>query len=656
MIAHEMEFGVTTERALEPQLGQAAVLVVYARPEQGAAAAARESDRACSPGPATDPNAFAVRCELRRMEAMLPPVTRAAGVRVKQFVGEPAGRFSSLGALYSSKPAWEIEAGTRAIPFDTQHTWWVSFTRCLFEFGPHWTFEGSAAGETYPVLANGQTVLLADAAGTLTGVSEKAGGLCGVFSMNGRLTADGEFHGTICCRIPDPGGVILRDREISVIEAQRDPNPQTTLLVLRGSGVKGTAEIRGAEYLFTTHGHPGFRAASNLGPSLGALDAEVMSDFSTCGTVGSPAEFSANYAYRFLDRSGEEVASLGARALDGRMFDFRMPGASHLRAITYAGTGPVVSGTGYLAGARGQFSVLGSRSVAPAAFVETALINLYDPQGRLRESGRHRHPEDAAAPSPLRQYLPMVGRLDELAEQHRQWRWSMRGVSDVAAKTIAARYAELSRVGSFEGIALDPAFMKSQFEANIAPFNPVVFERYTGAARGEFAFYSQATRQQTGGNVLYSYWNPSTYRFGARYCKFITGSFQRYFRPDEVPDFSTHQVDPIVNSYRDDVGVISYIMVYQGKAPGLYQERTSFAYKMPGPHEVLWLVKDLIVDGKPAPPDIFMSSHEWKEVTATQTRYLMVGMFWKIDFVCKTIDLGDDMFWKTVYVEDHGQL
>lgn len=659
MIAHDVACEIPAPRHLEAQLDRAALLLLYAQPER--------KPYAC-PTPAA-PTSLELRNSLRRMEATPRRPSRAYGLRVAQFTGERAGNFSALGTLHSSKPAWKSHEN--AIPFDGQHSWWVSLSECRFELGAHWTFSGCAMGQTYPLLQDGRTVTMLDAVGTLSGVSERARGLEGVFSMNGRLTADGGFEGTICCRIPDPTGVLLRDREVPALEAQRDPDPETTLLVVRASGwsnaaaqqpsgdvhLAGTAEIRAAEYTFTPNAHPGLRASVLLGPPLGKLDVDLAANLSARGQAGNPAEFSAQYDYRFLDEDGDEVASLRARALDGRMFDFAMAGASQIRTIAYAGTGPVVSGSGHLIGARGQFSVLGTRSAGPPAFVDTSVISLLDPGGRLRVSGCEGHSVDASAPSPLQRFLPMVAKLDEYSDKHREWRWAFRKRSEIIANTIAAKYNELRNVAAdFEGIPMDAALLRTSLEAKIAPFNPTVFERYGGPARGQFRFYSHASRQETGGNVLYSYWNPATFRFGARYCKFITGSFQRYIRPDQVPDFSTHQFDPIVNSYRDDLGVVSYILVYQNKAPGLYQERTSIAYKMPGPHEVLWFVKDLFVDGKPAPPDIFMSSHEWKEVQGTRTRYLLVGMFWRIDFDRGSIELADDMFWRALYEEEQGQV
>jgi hypothetical protein len=83
------------------------------------------------------------------------------------------------------------------------------------------------------------------------------------------------------------------------------------------------------------------------------------------------------------------------------------------------------------------------------------------------------------------------------------------------------------------------------------------------------------------------------------------------------------------------------------------QERTSFAYKLPGPHEVMWIVKDLMDEGKPADPNIFMTSHEWKDHAGGRNRYLMVGMFWRIDFESGTVELAGDLLWRALYIEEH---
>ena len=653
---------------LEAQVGRAAVLLTWAQPEQASRQGRRDSG-SWNAAPHSSSGVFELRCSLSRMQAVPGTPDRATGVRATQFFGEPAGIFTARLSLHATKPAWKNEGG--AIPFDSGRPQWVALSDCRIEFGTHWVFHGFAMGQTWPLLEGGNVLLEIDAMGTLAGGREREGGLTGMLSVCGHLSTAGHFAGTVCCYLPDPHGAILREREIPALEARRDPGTGNTSFLIRATGpvdcvsgsdgsirTTGVADIRAVDCDFTSRGYPGLRAATALGPSLGQVSIDItqrpdagVPGTVTPGRIDAPSEFTASYDFLFRDERGAEVASLSARVLDGRMYALPSGKASSLRTAVTAGTGPVIKGGGHLAGARGLFSVLGTRSDSPSFLAENALVNLMDPEGRYRLHGAPRHPSYDHQ-SPLQRYLPMVDKSDEYAEKHRQWRWMVRQNSALVAQTIAAKYRELLHVGDFEAIPLDPAFMKQQFEAPIAPFNPVVFERYAGPAKGDFRFYSHATRQQTGGNVLYSYWNPATFRFGARYCKFITGSFQHYIRPSEVPDFSAHQFDPIVNSYRDDVGVVSYILVYQGKAPGLYQERTSFAYKMPGEHEVLWFVKDLVVDGKPAPPDVFMSSHEWKDTSTGQARYPMVGMFWRFDFDRGVVELADDMFWRALYIEE----
>jgi hypothetical protein len=600
---------------------------------------------------------------LHRMQVMPRRATRDRGLRVSQFIGEPAGRFTARLALHAARPAWN--AATDAIPFETIHTRWVSLSDCHFDFGPHWQFQGFATGQTLPMLVDSETVLHLNATGTLRGVSGKATGLSGVFAVNGRLTSGGNFHGSIACRIPDPGSVVLRDREIPALEGGRLPDEDITYLVVRATGssvpagpaadgrivMAGEADLRAVDYAFATAGHAGLRAAMILGEPLGKLSAEITASIDTRGSLNAPADFGGRYDYRFLDLDGNTIATLGARTLDGRTFDHPLPGSSALQTMSYAASGPITSASGHLVGARGDFSVLGMGSMEPGAFAETAVINLLDREGRYRLPVHESH-RPGSTPTGLDRFLRMVGKLDENAERHREWRWSFHKCADVIAEAVAKRYNDLRTVGEFPGIEVDPNVLRTQFQAKIPPFNHEVFERYGGPARGQFRFYDQDTLQETGNNVLYSYWNPATFRFGTRYVKFITGSFQGYFRPDQIPDFATHQFDPIVNSYREDVGVVSYILVFQGKPPGVFQERTSFAYKMPGPHEVMWLVKDLVIDGQQAPPDVFMTSHEWKDYVGDKARYLMVGMFWKIDFERATIALANNMFWRALYQEE----
>ena len=651
-------------RQLEPRLDRAALLLMLARPARKGAVCVVCYQHPCRCAePAATFHTMLLDNVLHRMQVTPRRASRERGLRVSQFIGEPAGRFTARLALHAARPTWN--GTTDAIPFESIHTRWVSLSDCRFEFGPNWQFQGFAAGQTLPMLVDSEVLLYLNATGTLRGLSGKGAGLTGVFALNGRLTSGGSFYGSVACRIPDPGSVVLRDREIPALEGGRQPEQDITYLVVRAIGASvpnlppvdghivmaGEADLRAVDYAFASAGHAGLRAAMILGEPLGKLAAEITASIETRGSLDAPADFSGRYDYRFLDLDGNTIATLGARTLDGRVFDYRLPGGSGLNTMAYAGSGPVTSATGHLVGARGHFSVLGMGSMEPGAFAETAVINLIDPEGRLRLPMREGH-RPGATPSALDRFLPMVGKLDENVERHRQWRWSFRKCAEVISTAVAKRYNELRNVGEFEGIEVDPNVLRTQFEAKIPPFNHEVFERYGGPARGQFRFYDQDTLQETGSNVLYSYWNPATFRFGTRYVKFITGSFQGYFRPDQIPDFSTHQFDPIVNSYREDVGVVSYILVFQNKPAGMFQERTSFAYKMPGAHEVMWLVKDLMIDGQPAPPDIFMTSHEWKDYVGNRARYLMAGMFWKIDFERATIALANNMFWRALYEEE----
>ncbi len=161
--------------------------------------------------------------------------------------------------------------------------------------------------------------------------------------------------------------------------------------------------------------------------------------------------------------------------------------------------------------------------------------------------------------------------------------------------------------------------------------------------------YLLAGRRELGTFTLLSFWDRENFRLAdGRIGKRITGSFAGYVDPRSLPPLEGATVDPILNSWHPDVGVTSWVEVYQGRR----MTRAAVAYKLPHPHEILWFVKDLVVDGKPVQDDVFMASHEWKGTVDGKDRYFMVGLFLELDAVHCAVRLSGDTFWRALYDEE----
>jgi hypothetical protein len=319
--------------------------------------------------------------------------------------------------------------------------------------------------------------------------------------------------------------------------------------------------------------------------------------------------------------------------------------------------GPIIQGFGCFKGTQGfLYGAAGSVLAPPPA--DHVISNMYvarisDPEGRFRTavvSKKMSLPGSPPEPEPPARsyYKRLVKKLDEHTEDYKRWRAGFRKCAGVLSKAIAAKYAELLNVGDFPGLEIDADKLKEIFEGEIKPFDPDTFNRYGGPAKGTFKFYDFKTHQETGGSVLYSYWDYKVLTSGERYYKQISGSDLGYFEPDKTPDLNEKKVDIITNSYRHDVGMCSFVDIYQHGR----QLRTSFAYRLPHQHEVLWLVKDLYKDGKDIQDNIFMTSHEWKGTWGGKTAYFMVGIFFNIDLETCSIELDGNQFWRAFYEEE----
>ena len=639
-----------------------------------------------SPGQSTGSFGIEGAETIHRFDIDLDLPTSKAGVRAANRVSRPAGRVEFRCLIVPHDFTAMPDREPPPTPLDATRSQRFVMQSVAFKFGSGRDgFRAFGAGRTFPMMVRGKPQIAAAAVGIFTSGFGQLQGCEGNFTLCGQVSESEGFTGHIMCRILDFNGR-LRTAGLPPLEDGMDPDPSSTFLTWiaqkgQGPDQENTASmtpegtIRGLNIpVQLKRVRVGFEPADQTG--LRCLDLETFEVIGreigfgkesvprtpVSGTPQTPFQFEGVSRYSFYDPDGRTVGAFTANVLEGRSMQVRLPGAPDQPALRFGYFGPIIQGFGCFRGAQGFLYGAAGSVFAPPPF-DHVISNMYvaricDPEGRFRTAAVSRQPaappasNGAASEPPQRQvFKGMVKKLDEYTETYKRWRIGMRECSRQVSHAVASKYNSLLSAGDFPGLPMDAESLKNILEAEIGPFDAETFERYGGRAKGTFKIYNVHTLRQEASSVLYSYWDRKTLMDGERHYKQITGSDSGYYEPDRIPPVSENKVDLLTNSYRRDVGVCSYIRIYQHRP----QERTSFAYKMPHPHEVLWFVKDLSIDNKPVHDSILMASHEWKGIRNGRTYYFMVGIFFDINFSTCEVKVAGDQFWRALYEEDSTQ-
>ncbi|HZG50515.1 MAG TPA: WD40 repeat domain-containing protein [Pyrinomonadaceae bacterium] len=644
-----------------------------------------------------------IRNSLQRFESFVQtPATD--DLSVAQVVGETAGSLRANWLFCSDECRWTPGQLPPPAIYDPWASQPFAMLDAVFSFGEGNHFRGYGTGRTFPLSVNGQPKLLAAAVGNVMEGAGKFRGREGTFVMTGSLTPELGFLGHISLRIYDPDGVLRSESELSGLTGIADPDPSSTFFVMRGEKKDRTvrttfgappgggrvslitpSQFRAAQFNFTSRGGGGVRTETTVGPVVCKMDATVYFNLlAPSGTAAAPVPFSTDEVYRFVDGRGREVATLTAAVVEGISFDLKFPAAPGQKGVRFAGFGPITGGTGVLEGVQGILTVNSLIGIAPHALTLMHTLHLTDAEGRFRAGGSSIAGESGAggggehragggghsagsgesragggesresgrpAQSQLSEddpFYPLLRHAEDYTDMYLKWRRGFRKCSQELSTTFADMFNRHLGVGDFPGLEIDPQALKGIFEHDIKPFDSDTFERYRGQAKGTFRTYELGTNREVAVADLYSHWRPETMRVNGRNAKKISGSFSGYFDPHNLPDLSEGKVDIIFNSYRGDVGLTSWVEIYQHQR----QQRTSFAYKLPHRHEILWLVKDVSLGGQPIDNNVFMASHEWKGHHQGRTAYFMVAFFYDIDFDSCTARLSGDHYWRALYIEE----
>jgi len=316
---------------------------------------------------------------------------------VSQTAGETVGRLHCRCMFAPSGAPWQPGAYPAATMYDPWRSQKLVTTACEFTFGDQ-RFDAYAVGRTYPMVADGEPMVLVGAVGNFMSGTGQFNGLEGTFVITGRFTGSLGFLGNINCRIVDPEGRIRTDRETPGLAGAHDPFPAQTFIVMRG--VKRDRTVR------TTYGpppgpnlvslvtpsqmrtivtdprvreHGGLRVNTAVGPVIASMEADVAFDIAAPpGTAQRPIPFTTKELYTFAGDDARSCGTISAQVTDGVSFGLRFAAAPRQAGVRFAGFGPITGGTGQFEGAQGVLTVNSVIGIAPHALSLLHVLHLID--------------------------------------------------------------------------------------------------------------------------------------------------------------------------------------------------------------------------------------------------------------------------------------
>ena len=617
---------------------------------------------------------LAIHNDLHRFEANVRIASVETGLRVNQIVGEPQGKLS--GGWFFSPPdyKWNPDEMPPATIFDPWSEQSFVVYNNEFNFGDGNNFLVYGLGQTFPITVKGKPGTYVGAVGNVTRGFGKFAGLEGTFVLTGEITEQLEFVGQITCRLVDPLSRVRTDRELTSVNAVANPFSGSTFIVLRGEkkdkNVKTTfgpppggnlvslltpSQMRAIQCDFNNKGGGGIRTGMKVGQAVGTMDATVFFDLlAPPGTAALPVPFTTEELYKFTDNEGCVIGTISAGIVQGISFGLKFPKAPGQPGVRFAGFGAITGGTGQFAGVRGILTVNSLIGIAPHALSLIHVLHLVDEDARKnpvvnKANTGSTAKSKSAILSEDDPFYPLLRHKQDYKENYLRWREDFKKCKKELSRFIAALFNRHLSVGKFPGLKIDEKALEENFGQIKKKFDLETFNRYAGKAKGHFHTYEYGTNEELNVNTLYSYWQPETFQVNGRNAKKISGSFAGYFNPHNLPDLHNGEVDIILNSFSEDVGLTSWVEIYQKRR----QQRTSFAYKLPNPHEILWFVKDISFDGIPADDNVFMASHEWKGKENGKTFYYMVAFFLEIDFRNCEVKTHGNQYWRALYEEEN---
>jgi hypothetical protein len=199
-------------------------------------------------------------------------------------------------------------------------------------------------------------------------------------------------------RFLDPQGRLAARSPLPPLLPVPDPDPDAVFMTFLGE----VDPSRPVELLFGPDGMPigsrvferlrrvridsaagpgGMGSVTSEGPVVGTVSARLYFNFLDPSPV-TPIR-TTDGVFTFFDEEGRTAGTVLADMVEGRAFRTPLPGAP-MPVYRFGGFGPILGGTGQLAGAAGMMSLNAAISVFPRTLSNLYILRFEDPRGALR--------------------------------------------------------------------------------------------------------------------------------------------------------------------------------------------------------------------------------------------------------------------------------
>jgi hypothetical protein len=256
-------------------------------------------------------------------------------------------------------------------------------------------------GRTFPGVSGGRQVLYV---GAVIDVLQGLGALAGLpgptfpgatLVVNGFIQPPYDLALNLMVRVMDPHGRLCAAGPLPPLRPMPDPDPNAVFLCFLGEvdpsrpvrlvlGPNGLPigsdvfeKLRLIRIAWDAGSAVDLQSRSAEGPVVGTVSARLYFDFLAPQPV-SPIQ-TTNGVFTFRDLDGRTLGTM----VEGRALRTDLTGAP-MPVFRFGGFGPILGGTGELAGAAGMMSMNSAISVFPRTLSNLYVLRLEDPAGKLR--------------------------------------------------------------------------------------------------------------------------------------------------------------------------------------------------------------------------------------------------------------------------------
>ena len=224
-------------------------------------------------------------------------------------------------------------------------------------------------------------------------------------------------------------------------------------------------------------------------------------------------------------------------------------------------------------------------------------------------------------------YDELVKRLLSQEKTLKQWRHQFKTCCKKLSASIAKTFNKHRRVGEFEAVEIDAVQLEQAFAQGVQKnFDISDFDRFVGRWTAIFRGYDLQSEKEVFGIPHHTVWGKTTQPQDIHVQR-VAGSAADHFDPHRLTDLSSGIVDIVIDLYRDDIGITSWMSRHQQQRA----EVPLIGYKLNDEH-FLWISQDWTEELKPVKENEFGIALEWRGRGKDEGHYFLVAFTFQIDF------------------------